>query len=68
MNQAQHSAKGVNHMKSIINTFLAFTICAGLILAGAETGNLTTQMFASGGGVMLFVAGAIGLCIVHGEE
>jgi len=55
-------------MKSIINTFLAITICAGLLLAGAETGNLTTQMFASGGGVMLFAAGGLGICRVRSTQ
>jgi hypothetical protein len=47
-------------MKKTINTFLAITICAGLILAGSETENLTAQMFASIGGVMLFAAGVWG--------
>jgi hypothetical protein len=37
IHQAQHSAKGRKHMKPIINTFLAITICAGLLIAGAGT-------------------------------
>jgi len=55
-------------MKPIINTFLVFTICAGLLIAGAETENLTTQMLASIGGVMLFAAGCLGICRVNKEE
>jgi hypothetical protein len=54
-------------MKSIINTFLAITICAGLLLAGSEADNLATQMFASVGGVMLFVAGCLGICKLNRE-
>jgi hypothetical protein len=54
-------------MKHIINTFLTITICAGLLLAGAETENLTTQMFASGGGVMLFAAGCLAFCQFNRE-
>jgi hypothetical protein len=55
-------------MKSIINTFLAITICSGLLIAGAETENLTTQLFASIGGVMLFAAGCFAFCKLNREE
>jgi 4-hydroxybenzoate polyprenyltransferase len=46
-------------MKHVVNTVLAITICSGLLIAGAETENLTTQLFASGGGVMLFAVGCL---------
>jgi hypothetical protein len=61
-------AKRSHHMKSIINTFLAITICAGLLLAGSEADNLATQMLASIGGVMLFAAGCLGICKLNREE
>jgi heme O synthase-like polyprenyltransferase len=68
INQAQHSAKRSKTMKKTINTFLTITICAGLLIAGAETENLTTQMLASIGGVMLFAAGCLGICKLNREE
>jgi hypothetical protein len=55
-------------MKKTINTFLVFTICSGLLIAGSETENLTTQLFVSGGGVMMFAAGCLGICKLNREE
>ena len=48
-------------MKTVINTILTIVICSGLLIAGAETNNLATQLFASVGGVMLFCAGCLDL-------
>ena len=54
-------------MKHIINTILTITICSGLLIAGAETNNLATQVFASTGGVLLFGAGCLGVCLINKE-
>ena len=54
-------------MKHIINTILTITICSGLLIAGAEADNITTQFFASVGGVMLFCAGCLGVCLINKE-